>query len=158
MPALHTQGCIDQIMEGSVLLRDAVGMLANSCSVGTDPKLVEALIETSQRVENHIAILVDKASKAGITPGQEGDEIDQQYEQLLFCFDKMTSCFGNAESIIITAKELTLTATHFVSSLKRLATTKGDGEEKNRLLNGARNLAEMTSKMVKSAKDAARYN
>ena len=60
VPEINILQCTDQVMEGAVLLRDAIGMLANSCGISTNMEAVDSLMDAAQRVEEAIARLIEK--------------------------------------------------------------------------------------------------
>lgn len=163
-PTANVQQCTDQILEGSVLMREVVGMLANVCGVSTNMELVDNFMDAAQRVEEAIALLVDKgsmmingaASKAGQDPKQEENELDKHYDVVVSSCDKMLDNAGEMEGIIQYTKTLTMASTQFVAALKKTANDCADEDERLRLINAAKNLASATSNMVANAKDAAR--
>lgn len=155
-PTLNNQACADQVMEGSVYLRDAIGMLTSSCENSSDEELRDSLLDAASRVEESIAKLVEKTAQAGFVSVQEGTEIDLLHDLVLAAVERMIASANDVEAIIGNTKDLTLSASQFVTFLKQNASSIEDGDEKSRAISNAKNLADATSKMVACAKDAAK--
>ncbi|KAJ3096387.1 Talin-1 [Phlyctochytrium planicorne] len=153
-PTITIQVCMDQLMEASVIIKDGLGNLAESSTPCTNPRFLQSLKETIQKVEEAIARLIEKAAQSGISI--EADPLDIDYQQVVGSVDSMMNNCDSTEGIISSAKDLTLSATQFVNALKRTALEKKDIDERDRLLNAAKSLADATSKMVAAAKDSAR--
>ncbi|KAJ3220116.1 Talin-1 [Dinochytrium kinnereticum] len=154
-PTITIQMCLDQLMESSVVIKDGLGMLLDSSSPCSNPRFLQALKESVQKVEEAIARLIEKAGQSGIPI--ETDPLDTDYQQVIVSVDSMLVNCETTEGIISSAKDLTLSATQFVNALKRTAVEKKDANEKDRLFTAAKSLADATSKMVAAAKDSARY-
>ncbi|KAJ3396785.1 Talin-1 [Lobulomyces angularis] len=155
-PTVNVQVCTDQILEGSVLLRDAIGMLINSCSASQNSMAVDDLMDAAHRVEESIARLVAEAANAGKPKGSESSEIEEYYDLVVSAADNMLESAAEMEAIIRNTKALTLSSTQFVQVLKKTAASETEEDERIRLMAAAKSLAEATQKMVASAKEAAR--
>lgn len=60
LPTINAQECTDQLLEGSVMMREVVAMLANSAALSTNTMVVDNFMEAAQRVEEALAKLVDR--------------------------------------------------------------------------------------------------
>ncbi|KAJ3195929.1 Talin-1 [Irineochytrium annulatum] len=154
-PAVTIQLCLDQLMESSVIIKDALGKLAESSEPCTNTRFQQAMVESVQKVEEAIAKLIEKASRNASQ--LEADPLDVDYQQVVVSIDGMLKNSETTEGVIASAKNLTLSATQLVNSLKRAGLEKGDDDERDRLLMAAKALADATSRMVGAAKETARY-
>jgi talin len=166
LPCMNVQQCSDQVLEGSVMLREVLSFLAESCIISTDMLVVDQFLDSAQKVEDAIARLVDKGmfilyltyvvSKAGIVPGSEDTELDKHYDSVVLDCEMLLANSGGMEAIIVNTKRLTLSSTRFISELKKTANECEEDDEKQRLNEAAKNLATSTSRMVAGAKEVAR--
>ncbi|KAJ3049223.1 Talin-1 [Rhizophlyctis rosea] len=153
-PTVTNALCFDRLTEAAMYMREAMGDVIESGGVSPNARLVQALKDAAGRVEECIAKLLDKAKRAG----NEGEEtaLDRQYDALISSLDAMLENMGTAEGIATSAKDLTVMSTQFVSMLRAVGSDTRDEEERDRLLTAATLLADATTKMVASAKDAAK--
>ncbi|TPX31993.1 hypothetical protein SmJEL517_g04801 [Synchytrium microbalum] len=152
-PMILSPLCLDQLLEGSVLLQDSVettSLTAQGCNA---PKALRDLQDSTQQINDAIAKLVEKAKHP--IKEEEVSELDLQYDRVVNSVDMMLSHLGSGDGIVGAARDLTVTATTFINALK--ASGGGvEADERKRLASAAHNLAEATARMVAAAKDAAR--
>ncbi|KAJ3413726.1 Talin-1 [Chytridiales sp. JEL 0842] len=154
-PVVSVQFCLDQMMEASVLMQDALARLQESVSLCADSADPQSVHDVCQNVETAIAMMIEKARQLG---DQYNDgPLDAEYDQVIMSMDNMLDNISTTDGIIVSAKDLTLSATQYVNALKKGSLETTDESERERLLLAARSLADATSKMVGAAKDAARY-
>ncbi|KAJ3111737.1 Talin-1 [Phlyctochytrium bullatum] len=154
-PTITIQICLDQLMESSVLIKDGLSRLAESSSPCTNARFTQYLKDSIQKVEEAIAKLLDRANKCSVS--NDTDPLDDDYQHVISSIDFMLKNLDTTEGIVASAKDLTLSATQFVNSLKRAGLERNEGSERDRLLSSAKLLADATSRMVAAAKDVARY-
>ncbi|KAJ3037472.1 Talin-1, partial [Rhizophlyctis rosea] len=153
-PTITNTTCFDRLTEAAMYMREAMGDVIESGGASPNARLMNALKEAAGRVEEAIAKLLDKAKRAG-TEGEE-TALDRQYDSLITSLDAMLEQMSTAETIATGAKDLTVMSTQYVSMLRAIGSDTRDEDERDRLLTAATLLADATTKMVASAKDAAK--
>ncbi|KAI8930298.1 hypothetical protein BC831DRAFT_440033 [Entophlyctis helioformis] len=152
-PTVHVSVCREQLMEGSVLMRDGAVALLSYADRSTHPDFVALLQDAVAEVEQAIARLIDRARHG---EASKDDEIDAFYDQILVALDNLVQQLGDPEQLIANAKQLTVSATRLAEVLKSKAAETQDPDERDRLLMDAREISELMSKMVMAAKEAVK--
>ncbi|KAJ3073819.1 Talin-1 [Podochytrium sp. JEL0797] len=154
-PAVSSQICLDQLIEATVLVKGVAMKISDSSVVCKKPVLIESIHESVKRVEEAVNRLIERAKQSAAI--YEVGPLDIEYDQVVLSIDGIMKHCSTAEEIISSAKDLTVGSTQYVNALKKVALEKESEDEREKMMLAARNLAELTTKMVTAAKEAARY-
>jgi hypothetical protein len=133
---------IDKMMEASVIINDGLSRIHESSSKSPDLKLKTLLFDSISRVEESLVRLLEKAKHVGLN--EEESALDNQYDQLIFSVDTLMENMDTSEGIVTSTKALTLSATQYVNTLKKVAAESQIDDERKNLLKSAKLLAEVS--------------
>ncbi|KAJ3025177.1 UNVERIFIED_CONTAM: Talin-1 [Siphonaria sp. JEL0065] len=154
-PAVTSQICLDQLIEATLLVKGASLKVSESSSECRNPGILESIHESVQRVEDAISRLIERAKQSAAI--YEAGPLDMEYDQVMLSIEGIMQHCSTGEEIITSAKDLTVSATQYVNALKKVALEKDSEDEAQEMMRAARSLAELTTKMVTAAKEAARF-
>ncbi|KAI9331954.1 hypothetical protein BDR26DRAFT_1010745 [Obelidium mucronatum] len=154
-PAVTSQICLDQLVEATMLVKGAVLKVSESSSVSRNPVVLESIHECVQRIEDSINRLLERAKQSAAI--YEAGPLDLEYDQVMLSIEGILQHCATGEEIISSAKELTVSATQYVNALKKVSLEQENEDDREQMMRTARSLAELTTKMVTAAKEAARF-
>ncbi|RKO99778.1 hypothetical protein CXG81DRAFT_4250, partial [Caulochytrium protostelioides] len=154
-PVLTSNLAFAQLNAAAKSVQDGIRDLLAAAGASQDSRTVEGIKENSKRALDGVAKLLSFA-KAGPNGEMEEDTaMDDQFNMICESIQLLQGKVDGA-TFVDFAKELTLNSTQFINSLKAASDSATDQVEQERLMNAARSLAEATSRMVASARNAAR--
>ncbi|KAL7754362.1 hypothetical protein RI367_000343 [Sorochytrium milnesiophthora] len=154
-PVITNSLCADQLINSTVLMRDAIDRVLASGQKSSAGPAVEQLSDGAKRVNEAIALLLARARNPdGSEQGGSAGSLDGCVDTVLLTSAALKATRGDANAIIAGVKAVTVASSSLVNMLKQRAGE--DGPDKNRLIATARAIAEATNRMVGCAKESAR--
>ncbi|KAI3637909.1 hypothetical protein MIR68_004558 [Amoeboaphelidium protococcarum] len=162
-PSIQFPQCQDQLWEGTLIVKDAVNDLHSvvepfKAKIGYNSRANVELMKHSQKVNEAIANLIEKAKNFKLLEGAEGTdpEFDAIFDKATGAINQLSATNGNSGNIIDAAKNLTLATTGLVNLLKARGQDPAFADDKDSMIQAAKRLAEATTRMIQAAKDAAK--
>eukprot|EP00842_Homolaphlyctis_polyrhiza_P006525 jgi/Hompol1/6874/HPOL_002361-RA len=152
-PTVHIPLCREQLMEGSVLMHDATAAFLAYAEHLQDQSIVEQLNLAVEEVEDAISRLLERARNM---EHNLDDEIEEYYHQVIHAIGDLSGVIDTPEQIIGHAKTLTINSTRLAEVLKSKAEELTNLDDHDALLDAAREISELTSRMVGLAKDVVK--
>ncbi|KAJ1562173.1 Talin-1 [Cladochytrium tenue] len=153
-PAASAAPCLDQITDASLYLKDAIIQLQETAVPCDDPSLVASVVESARLIDTSIDQLVGLAK--GGSNGSRITPLEESAEQVVLAAEALPAASKSSESVVASAKDLTLAATRFVAEVKGAAAAGGaTAPDQDRLLAVAREVAQLTARVVAAARDSA---
>ncbi|TPX64716.1 hypothetical protein CcCBS67573_g08329 [Chytriomyces confervae] len=156
-PVVSSQVCLDQLLSAAEFVKSAALQVCDSCSTATtNESVLESLHESVERVQESIHRLLEKARNCDEVCYEVGP-MEKEFEDVIQSIDGIADKCVSADDVLHAAKELTLSNTHYINAMKRVALDTGEeDQDKDKLMSSARTLADLTSQMVLAAKEASK--
>ncbi|KAJ3225658.1 Talin-1 [Chytriomyces hyalinus] len=156
-PVVSSQVCLDQLEGAAEFVQSAAVQVCESCSTATtNESVLESLHASIERVQESIHRLLEKARNCDQVCYEVGP-MEKEFDDVIQSIDGIADKCVSADDVLHAAKELTLSNTHYINAMKRVALDTGEeDQDKDKLMSAARTLADLTSQMVLAAKEASK--
>eukprot|EP00117_Sycon_ciliatum_P001215 scpid5059/ scgid6971/ Talin-1 len=151
---VHSPLAQDQLIAAAKQVADAVEKVVGNCSQATDnDKLLEPVGTAGTDVTQAVNALLNKV-REGPAVAVRGRH-DEACDAVLAAIDRLHNAQGNPAEMAKQARSLATASSQMVQSLRDEASGLTDKAAIDRLLQGAKALADATARMVAAAKTAA---